>query len=64
MPTFWLSPILTCYHCISCAVRCPPGIALENIICYANKAKAPFSALPPSYYFVREMGLEPASLAA
>ena len=30
----------------------PNQISLENIVCYSNKGKEPFTSVPPSYYFI------------
>ena len=42
---------LCAQRCV-CDDRLPQGIALENIVCYANKGKEPFTAVPQSYYFI------------
>ena len=39
-------------HCIAPKQLEEEGIALENIITYTNKGKAPFDSLPPSYYYI------------
>lgn len=38
--------------CIAPKALADEGIALENIVCYANKGKEPFTAVPQSYYFI------------
>ena len=38
--------------CIAPKALAAEGIHLENIICYSNKGKEPFTAVPPSYYFI------------
>ena len=45
-------------YCIAPKVLKAEGIALENIITYSNKGLAPFTSVPPSYYFIYTLRAE------